>query len=201
MLMTGAGVRAWRRGGDDGEVHGAEKHPPPDLASDSASSLFRVPTCFPTRSSPGSCPPARVRSRPWERPAPSPPSCPGDSASGAASARANDPRRTGPKSDLRFFGCTASMSEVVRAFGEGSDLLGVSFMRCKCVGSLSSFKCFRLGIPEPPVVGQRTTPGTSTDAERRAPQKRQRPNLRSQKRVDREAALRSPFWVNALRTP
>ena len=27
MLITGAGVRAWRRGGDDGEVHGAEKHP------------------------------------------------------------------------------------------------------------------------------------------------------------------------------
>ena len=26
MLITGAGVRAWRRGGDDGEVHGAEKH-------------------------------------------------------------------------------------------------------------------------------------------------------------------------------
>ena len=78
-------------------------------------------------------------------------------------------------------------------------MLGVYFMRWKYVGSLWSV--FVLGIPQPPVVRKRTTPGASVDAERRAPQKRQRPKLRSQKRMDREAPLRSPFWVIALRTP
>ena len=201
MLMTGAGVRAWRRGGDDGEVHGAENHllqilhqilPLLFFEFQRVFQLDPPPVPVPLHASAADHGSAQLRLL--------------RVAQEIALPELHLRAPTIPAEQVQnpicvFFGCTASMSEVVRASGEGSDLLGVSFMRCKCVGSLSSFKCFRLGIPEPPVVGQRTTPGASTDAERRAPQKRQRPNLRSQKRVDREAPLRSPFWVNALRTP